>query len=564
MISAPADDATSGAVQLWHQIDWHQARRSVRRLQNRIAQAIQAGRWHKARALQRLLTHSFYAKALAVKRVTENRGSKTPGVDGEIWSTPVSKAQAIGALQAKGYRPQPLRRVYIPKSNGKRRALGIPVMADRAQQALHLLALEPIAETLADPCSYGFRPHRASRDAIGHCFIALSRKDSPQWILDADISDCFGQISHSWLDRHIPMDKRVLRQWLKAGFMEQGRWWPTEQGTPQGGTASPTLANMTLDGLQACLRRHFGGRGSTRAARHGVQLIRYADDFLITARSEDTLLEAKAVVGEFLAERGLGLSPEKTRIVHIRDGFDFLGWNVRKYRDTLLVRPARKNVHAFMDQVRGIIKTSQAMKQEALIARLNPVIRGWCNYHRNQVAKEAFVKADHAIFNALWRWCKRRHPNKSRRWIKRRYFHRVGNRQWVFGAHFTRKDGTVGFVTLRQCGDTPIRRHVKIQGNANPYDPRWERYFERRWQRQLQNQPRGKMMGSALRIRQAGRCGHCGERITGAGELHHLLFRTRGGTDRLPNLVLLHPVCHQRLHHSVNRGNAPPPGGAKA
>ena len=268
----------------WHQIDWEKANRTVRRMQARIVEATKAGRWGKVRALQHLLTHSFYAKALAVRRVTENQGSKTPGVDGEQWDIPPAKIAAISTLKQHGYKPMPLRRVYIPKKNGKMRPLGIPTMRDRAMQALYKLALEPIAETTADTVSYGFRPKRSCADAIEQCFTGLSRSVSAQWVLEGDIKACFDGISHDWLLAHVPMDKKILRKWLKAGYVEKGHLFPTDAGTPQGGIISPTLANMALDGLEAELQRHWPRKSSYQPGK--IHLVRYADDFVITGEIE--------------------------------------------------------------------------------------------------------------------------------------------------------------------------------------------------------------------------------------------------------------------------------------
>src|SRR5947209_9039396 len=245
-VSDPSVGATTDIPLAWHQINWRQAERNVRRLQTRIAQATKAGNWGKVKALQRLLTHSLSGKALAIRRVTENTGKRTPGVDGEIWKTPQQKAAAIDALHQRGYHPQPLRRVYIPKSNGAQRPLSIPTMRDRAMQALYLLALDPVAETTADPNSYGFRTARSAADAIEACFIALCRNDRAEWILEGDIRSCFDQISHEWLLAHIPMERTILKKWLKAGYMEKSCSHATEDGTPQGGIISPALANMTL------------------------------------------------------------------------------------------------------------------------------------------------------------------------------------------------------------------------------------------------------------------------------------------------------------------------------
>ena len=259
MVTSVTSAASSGEVE-WHQIDWAKAHRTVRRLQARIAKAVRGGRWGKVKALQWLLTHSWSGKALAVKRVTGNRGKKTAGVDGEIWNTPAKRVRGMLSLKRQGYRPQPLRRVLIPKTNGKRRPLGIPTMKDRAMQALHLLALEPVAETTADPNSYGFRPERASRDAAVQCYTALARKSSSKWVLDADISGCFDNISHDWIVTNTPMDKVTLRKWLKSGFIENGKLFATEAGTPQGGIISPTISNMTLDGMEQIINKSLNGK----------------------------------------------------------------------------------------------------------------------------------------------------------------------------------------------------------------------------------------------------------------------------------------------------------------
>jgi RNA-directed DNA polymerase len=246
MNAAQTACASSGKMNAWEQLNWTQCERCVRRLQARIVKATQEKRWNKVKALQRLLTCSFSGKALAVKRVTDNRGKHTPGVDGVLWRTPASKHKAIGTLRRRGYQPQPLRRVHIPKANGKLRPLGIPTMQDRAMQAWYLLALEPVAETTADKNSYGFRSGRSTADAMMQSFLMLSRKDCATWVLEGDIRGCFDNIAHEWMLRHIPTDKRVLRPWLKAGFVENRILFPTQAGTPQGGIISPTLANLNF------------------------------------------------------------------------------------------------------------------------------------------------------------------------------------------------------------------------------------------------------------------------------------------------------------------------------
>lgn len=280
--------ASSRAVQMWEQANWSHIETEVKRLQVRIAKAVREGRWGKVNALQRLLTRSHSGKLLAVKRVMENRGKRTPGVDGRTWSSPAARWNGMLSLRHRGYRAMPLRRVYIPKSNGKKRPLGIPCMRCRAMQALWKLALEPVAETLADANSYGFRPERSTADAIEQCFNVLAKRASPEWILEGDIRGCFDNFSHPWLLEHIPMDKGILRKWLEAGYIDEGTLFETLAGTPQGGIISPVVANMALDGLEAAV---YASVGSSRLARSKAQLnvVRYADDFVVTGVSKDVL-----------------------------------------------------------------------------------------------------------------------------------------------------------------------------------------------------------------------------------------------------------------------------------
>lgn len=326
------ESALSGAPLSWTTMQWRRVERNVRAMQIRIAKATQEGDWRRVKALQRSLTRSFSAKALAVRRVTENQGKRTAGVDRELWDSPEVRWKAIGRLKRRGYRPMPLRRVYIPKANGKERPLGIPTMLDRAMQALHLLALEPVSEGTSDPNSYGFRINRSTADAMSQLFVSLSQKASAQWVLEADIKGCFDHIDHDWLESNVPMDKAILRKWLKAGVVFQGQFQATEAGTPQGGIISPTLANVALNGLERKLVESFRAKlGVNNTRKLKINVVRYADDFVITGNTPELLEnEIKPWVEQFLAVRGLSLSAEKTRIVNIADGFDFLGWKDRK------------------------------------------------------------------------------------------------------------------------------------------------------------------------------------------------------------------------------------------
>lgn len=455
-------DASSPKALRWDSINWDLVQQSVRRLQIRIAQAVKEKKHRRAKALQWLLTHSFYAKALAVKRVTENKGKNTPGIDRVVWQTPRKKMMAVMTLVRRGYQAKALRRVYIPKKNGTKRPLSIPTMRDRAVQALYLLALSPVAETTADLHSYGFREKRRCADAIECCFSGLAKWYSPQWILEGDIKSCFDAISHQWLLDNVLMDKKVLRQWLSAGFVWNNNLYPTRAGTPQGGIASPVLANLALDGLEKAVK-------DAVEQRPKVFVIRYADDFIITGDSKELLEQkVKPAIEKFLALRGLTLSSEKTTITHINDGFDFLGQTIRKYRGKLLITPSKKSTKLFLQKVRAIIKSNAQARQSTLISLLNPVIRGWAAYHRHVVSTKTFQYIDHHIFWEIWHWCQRRHHNKAAKWIRSRYFRIVNFRNWVFAS----ADKTLG-----QASAIHIRRHARIRAAANPYNPADQEYF---------------------------------------------------------------------------------------
>lgn len=478
MMAAQTADANPDRMLHWTTVNWGQVEETVRRLQARIVKALKENAFRKVKDLQRLLARSLSARLLAVKRVTTNKGKKTPGVDGIIWTTPEQKTQAVHDL-AKDIPTLPLRRIYIPKKNGKMRPISIPSMPNRAQQACHLLTLDPIAETYADPHSFGFRSERGCHDAIGYIFKILVRKGSPQWILEGDIKSCFDEINHEWLKENVHMDKSVLQEWLKAGFMEGKKLFPTKAGTPQGGIASPTLANITLDGLEKTLKEKFGDKPGQQKNRKMVHVCRYADDFIVTGNSKELLQESVLPnIKQFLAERGLQISEEKTRITHINEGFDFLGQNTRKYGEKLLTTPSKKSLLNLTEKLSATIK-NYGDRATDLIKIINPIIRGWCNYHRFIVSRKAFEKVDHHVFELLWKWAKRQHPNKGRQWIAEKYFLHPEGQKWTFTAKTKR--GKVKQQYL--ASSTRIRRHILINGKANPYDEEWRSYFEKRTQR---------------------------------------------------------------------------------
>ena len=535
---ASSDTKTIG----WDSINWKTAEISVKRLQMRIVKAQKEGSHNKVKCLQWLLTRSFYAKALAVKRVTENQGKRTSGVDKELWTTPESKFKAISRLKRKGYTPLPLRRTYIQKSNGKLRPLGIPTMLDRAMQALYKQALEPIAETTADPNSYGFRSGRCTHDAIQQCFSSLAKKSSAAWILEGDIKGCFDNISHSWLLDYIPMDKVILRKWLKCGYIETKTLFPTEGGSPQGSIISPNLANMALDGLEKLLYNRF----KKKKPNAKINFIRYADDFIVTGVSKEILQnEVLPIIEQFMQERGLQLSKEKTIITHIEDGFDFLGQNIRKYNGKLLIKPSKKNTKAYLNKVRDIIKSNRTSTQEQLIRKLNPVIKGWSEYHKHIVSSKAFNRTDEEIYKALRRWALYRHPMKTKGWIARQYYHTIKNRKWTFAAPCKNSAGKVkAYISLNYAVDTHIYRFTKVKSIANPFDKDWQQYFEEREGEKMLFSSKGRSALIKLWKSQNRLCPVCGDKITAETD-YALHFKEIGRQ-------MLHPRCHNKVHTLIH------------
>ena len=539
----------------WQSIRWDRVMYLVKSIQSRIVKAIRANRWNKVKILQGILRRSYAARLLAIRRVTENSGKRTAGIDKQIWDTPDAKFKAINQLQQLSYQPLAVRRIKIPKSNGKWRPLGIPTMKDRTMQAIHLLALDPISESLADPNSYGFRPHRSCADAIVRCFSLLAKPNAPVWILEGDIKGCFDNISHSWLLENIPTDKKILHKWLKAGYVEKQVLFPSDEGTPQGSVISPTMANITLDGLEVAIDKaagvkHWGkSLPKRRINPHHIHLVRYADDFIVTCADRSMLENTiQPAIQTFLTQRGLTLSDEKTFITHIDKGFDFLGQNVRKYNGKLLIKPAKKNVKAFLDKVRIAIKERKTAPAILVVQKLNPMIRGWAMYHRHIVAKQTFSKVDHEVWKMLWNWAGRHHSNKPLKWIKQRYFMRHNGQDWTFFAKNEEKQ----VVTIFKASSVKIQRHPKIRATANPYDKGEEAYFEQRIEHQMFNKLIGKRMLRYLYDRQKGCCSVCTCKITTqtGWNVHHLTPKYLGGEWRADNLVMLHPVCHIQVHQN--------------
>ena len=455
----------------WNSIDWIAIKFRVNRLQTRIAKATQNKNWNLVKRLMYLLTHSYSTKLLAVRIVTQNHGKRTAGVDGKLWTTASDKMQAALSLTDKHYHAHPLRRIYIPKpGKSTKRPLSIPTMSDRAMQTLYALALQPVAETTADTRSFGFCLFKCAQDASIYAFRCLWQDTSSPWILEGDIKGCFDNISHSWLKNNIPIDRSILSQFLKSGFIFDDTFYHTDKGAPQGSPISPLLANMTLDGIEKLLKERF--------PKMKVYFIRYSDDFLVITPSKEIADKVREIIHDFLAIRGLELSPEKTVITHIDDGFDFLGWNFRKYKGKLLIKPSQKSIKSITQNLKTIVNKAKSWTQNELIKTLNPVIRGWENYHRHIVAKDTFSKLDSYLWEITWRWGKRRHPNKGHKWVANKYWTSEGTRNWIFKTKESE---------LLKFSDAQIRRHSLLKLDANPYLNR--NYFLKRKDRIKKHTP---------------------------------------------------------------------------
>ena len=545
----------------WNTIPWPLVERKVFKLQRRIYQASQRGDVKLLHRLQRLLTNSTFAKLLATRRVTQdNSGKKTAGVDGVAALTPEQRLKLSVRLNLNG-KSLPVRRVWIPKpGKTEKRPLGIPAMEDRAKQALVKLALEPEWEARFEPNSYGFRPGRSCHDAIEAIFGVIKNKEV--YVLDADISGCFDNISHEGLLqklRTIPTLRKLIKAWLKAGVMEGDVFHTTKSGTPQGGVISPLLANIALDGLETETRNHLsdellrnekarGGQANRKRASFTLGIVRYADDFVVLHRDRSIVETAKAFIEEWLKNIGLELKPSKTRISHTlkemdgETGFDFLGFNVRQYPTKnnkvgfkSLIKPSKEAFARHLTVVKDELRNLRGAPQEAVISKLNPIIKGWSRYYCSSVARKAFETADHRTHQKLWQWAMFRHPHKGDQWIKRKYFRQHGGFEWKFMTH----EGK--FLMLHS--DHKIQRHVKVAGTKSPYDGDWT-YWTSRMGRAPGIPPRV----AKLLKRQNGACTHCRLcfRPEDKIEVHHLDGNHKNNAEH--NLWLMHRHCHDDAH----------------
>jgi RNA-directed DNA polymerase len=449
----------------------------VQRLRQRIFTASQKGNWKQVRNLQKLMLRSYANAVLSVRRVTElNAGKSTPGVDGRIIVTPDGKARLAQLIHPLGptVDVQPVRRVYIPKANGKRRPLGIPVILDRARQALVVNALEPEWEARFESRSYGFRPGRGAHDAIEAIFhVARGPHARRLWVLDADLTGAFDHIAQAPLLAALGTFPalRWVQGWLQAGVVEQSQWHPTEAGTPQGGVISPLLLNIALQGMEAAAGVRY--EAPNRTHRTSPVLVRYADDFVVLCTSQEQVEQVQRDLTPWLQSRGLSLNPDKTRVVHLAKGFDFLGFHVRRYGTKLLIKPSSAALHRHRQHLRAELHGLRGRNVPQVIQRLNPLIRGWTNYYRTVVSSAAFASLDRHLWQGLYKWAKFSHPHKPKGWIVRRYFgafHPKRQDRWVFG------DTATGLYVVKHAW-TAIRRHRLVRGAASPDNPAQTQYW---------------------------------------------------------------------------------------
>lgn len=544
----------------WNKINWKKVEVAVYKLQKRIYRASQRGDVRTVHKLQRLLTKSYYGRLWATRRVTQdNQGKKTAGVDGVKSLTQKQRFDMANSLKING-KSKPTRRVWIPKPNGEQRPLGIPTMEERAKQCLVKLALEPQWEAKFEGNSYGFRPAMSCHDAIEAIFNAI--RYQPKYVLDADISKCFDKINHKTLLAKLetyPTLSRQVKAWLKSGVIDK-TWSATQEGTPQGGVVSPLLANIALHGMEQEIKKSARTwKGGKEKNQKSISVIRYADDFVMLHKDLNKVLKCKEIIENWLSDIGLELKPSKTRISHTLNsyerntGFDFLGFTIRQFpvgkhhsgkssNKKLLgfktiIKPSKSKIKAHTKELGEVIRKNRSSPQIVLIKKLNTIIRGWTNYYKTVCSKEIFSDCDHILYQQLKRWAQRRHPKKNQKWVKDKYWHINGDRNWVFGA---KREGKLTFE-LTEHNKTKIIRHTKVKSGESIYNGKLIYWSER-----MGRHPEIPKTKATLLKKQKGKCNYCGLHFKEGDkiELDHIVPKSKGGKNEYKNFQILHKHCH--------------------
>ena len=535
----------------WQGVNWRKANRVVRNLRRRIFKAAQSGNHRLVRSLQKLMMRSYSNILISVRKVTQiNHGQNTPGIDKLLVKTPEARELLVESLSKFiPWKPLPAKRMYIPKSNGKKRPLGIQTIIDRCLQAIVKNALEPYWESQFELSSYGFRPGRSAHDAISKIYMIARPNKKKKWVVDADIKGCFDNISHDFLMKIIGNfpARKLIDQWLKAGYIEEGKFYRTHTGTPQGAIISPVLANIALHGMESALGVKYNQRNEIVSNR---AVVRYADDFAIFCETKEDAEQAQNEINKWLTSRGLELSEEKTRIVHLSEGFDFLGFHIKHYQVNntktgwkLLIKPSKESILSIRKKLREEWLNLKGHDIQSVIKKLNPIIRGEANYFRIGVASEAFRSLDDWMFKRERRYVNHTHPQRNNKWRKNKYWGRLNlerKDKWVFG------DKHTGFHLLKFSWFN-IQRHQLVIGRSSPDDPILKQYWQEREKAKASNHPKSIQK---IAEKQGHVCPVCGQSLYNGEEIHkhHKSPKKKGGLDTYSNLELVHLYCHQQIH----------------